>query len=140
MRKMKAFGNTVFNEKGQATGDGKPLFAVAHPTHGLIPVEYKVVVRPVEEKGYVEFASGFKLHKPDDVKERDQHAAVEGELVAMSPLAFTYEQWPEGARKPVVGDTVVFARYSGNTIKGSDDVEYRVMNDKDIIAIRGGVR
>jgi len=109
-------------------------------THGLTPVEYKVIVRPVEETGTIELKGGFKLYKPDETVERDQHAAVEGELVAMSPLAFTYEQWPDGARKPRVGDTVVFARYSGNTIKGADGVEYRVMNDKDVIAIREVVR
>lgn len=108
--------------------------------HGISPVEYKVVIRPVQDSGEIEFKSGFKLLKPDDVKERDQHAAIEGEIVAISPLAFTYEQWPDGARKPQVGDTAIFARYSGNTIKGNDGVEYRIMNDKDVIAIREAAR
>lgn len=134
MRK-KSFGNTVF-----AVGtEGRPLVSVPHPvrpSHGLIPVEYKVAVRPVEETGVIKMKSGVQFIKPDDVKERDQHAAIEGVLVAMSPLAFSYEQWPEGARKPQVGDTVIFARYSGNTIKGADGVDYRIMNDKDVIAIR----
>lgn len=103
---------------------------------GIDPVEYKVVVLPVEEKGYVELKGGFKLHKPDETKERDKHAAMEGDLVAVSPLAFSYEEWPATARKPTSGDRVVFARYAGITITGSDGKEYRIMNDKDVVAVR----
>lgn len=107
-----------------------------HPS-GIDPIEYKVVVRPVAEKGYVEFKSGFRLEKPDETKERDQHAAMEGEIIALSPFAFTYEEWPADAEKPKPGQTAIFARYSGVTIKGNDGVEYKIMNDKDIIAVRG---
>lgn len=103
---------------------------------GIDPIEYKVVVRPVEEKGFIELKGGFKLQKPDETKERDQHAAMEGEIIALSPFAFSYEEWPAGAEKPIPGQTAIFARYSGVTIKGNDGVEYRVMNDKDIIAVR----
>lgn len=106
------------------------------PAHGLDPVEYKVIIRPVEETGTIELKGGFKLIKPDETKERDQHAAVEGDIVAISPFAFSYEEWPAGARKPQVGDRAIFARFSGNTIKGSDGIEYRIMNDKDVIAVR----
>jgi|CXWL01.1.fsa_nt_gi co-chaperonin GroES (HSP10) len=104
--------------------------------HGIVPIEYKVVIRPVEETGVIKLKGGFELLKPDTTKERDQHAAIEGEIVATSPFAFSYEEWPDGARKPRVGDVAIFARYSGNTIKGNDGVDYRVMNDKDIIAVR----
>lgn len=103
---------------------------------GLIAVEYKVIVKPVQEKGYVELKGGFKLHKPDETKERDKHAASEGEIVGVSPLAFNYEAWPDGARKPKVGDHCIFARYAGITTLGKDGVEYRIMNDKDIVAVR----
>lgn len=104
---------------------------------GITPIEYKVLVKPVEEKGFVEFKSGFKLHKPDETKERDQHAATEGEIIAISPFAFSYEEWPEGAEKPKAGQTAIYARYSGVNVKGADGVEYRLMNDKDILAVRG---
>lgn len=104
--------------------------------HGLEPLEYKVIVRPVEEKGYVELKGGAKLWKPDETKERDQHAAMEGTVVAVSALAFTYEEWPASVAPPQPGDVVIFARYSGVTIKGNDGVEYRIMNDKDVIARR----
>jgi len=103
---------------------------------GIEPIEYKVLVRPKQEDGYVQLKSGFKLLKPDETKERDQHATMEGMIVRMSPLAFGYEQWPAGSRKPEVGDAVVFARYSGLNITGKDGVEYRLMNDKDVVAVR----
>jgi len=104
--------------------------------HGIACIEYKVLVRPVEETGEITLKGGFKLLKPDETKERDQHAAMEGEIVDISPFAFSYEEWPAGARKPQLGDTVIFARYSGITVKGADHIEYRLMNDKDVVAVR----
>lgn len=105
----------------------------ANPS-GIIPVEYKVVVLPrkVEEK------TKGGIIRPDIVVEKDEHAAVEGIIVALSPLAFTYEEWPAGARKPQAGDSVLFARYSGIRHKGKDGETYVIMNDKDIAAIMEG--
>ncbi len=100
---------------------------------GIDPLEYKVLVRPVEDKGYYETKTGFKLLKTDTEKERDDHASMEGELVAISPLAFSYDA---DAPKPLVGSTVVFARYSGINIQGKDGANYRLMNDKDVVAVR----
>ena len=104
---------------------------------GINPIEYKVLIKPIEEKGFYELKGGTKLYKPDETKERDQHAAMEGEIIAVSPFAFTYEEWPAEAAKPQVGQMAIYARYSGVTIKGFDGVEYRLMNDKDVIAVRG---
>jgi len=101
--------------------------------HGITPLEYKVLVRPVE----AETKTKGGIYLPDQTVERDAHASMEGEVAAVSPLAFTYEEWPKGARKPTAGDKVVFARYSGITVKGDDGVDYRLMNDKDIVALRG---
>lgn len=100
---------------------------------GIEPMEYKVLIRPADELGYVELKGGFKIYKPDETKERDQHAAIEGEIIAMSPVAFSFE---DGAPKPQIGQTALFARYSGMTVKGKDGVEYRLMNDKDIVGVR----
>lgn len=101
-------------------------------THGIECLEYKVLVKPVEEKGFVELKGGFKLLKPDETKERDEHAAVQGEIMQMSPLAFSYET---DAPKPSVGDTVLFQRYAGVQHVGADGITYRIMNDKDVVAI-----
>lgn len=100
--------------------------------HGIYCIEYKVLVRP--KKAETVTKGGIAL--PDMVVEKDQHAAMEGVICGMSPLAFSYEEWPATARKPQMGDTVVFARYSGISQRGNDGVEYRIMNDRDIVAVR----
>ena len=101
-----------------------------HPS-GIIPTEFKVLVEPkkVEEK------TKGGIIKPAENVERDQYAAMEGVIIAASPLAFTYENWPHGARKPQVGDRVIFAKYSGAKVTGKDGVEYRLIADKDIGAV-----
>ena len=99
---------------------------------GIEPIEFKVVVRPAQ--AVAKTKGGIML--PEVVVERDQHAAMEGTIAAISPLAFTYEEWPASARKPEIGDTVIFARYSGITMKGNDGQDYRIVNDKDIVAVR----
>ena len=104
---------------------------VSNPS-GIEPIEFKVVVRPAQ--AVAKTKGGIML--PEVVVERDQHAAMEGTIAAISPLAFTYEEWPASARKPEIGDTVIFARYSGITMKGNDGQDYRIVNDKDIVAVR----
>lgn len=98
---------------------------------GILPTEYRVLVRPktVDEK------TKGGIYIPEQAKERDQYAQIEGELVAISPFAFTYEDdWPEG-RKPKPGDRVFFAKYAGTRVKGKDGVEYAVINDRDVWAV-----
>ena len=101
-----------------------------HPS-GITPTEFKVLLLTdtVEERT----AGG--IIKPVERVERDQYAAMEGVIIAASPLAFTYENWPEGARKPQVGDRVIFAKYAGATVEGRDGVKYRLVADKDIGAV-----
>ncbi len=98
---------------------------------GINPTEYKVLVRPetVKEKT----AGGIII--PEETRERDQYAAQEGELVAISPLAFTYHDWPDGIDKPGLGSRVIFAKFAGAKIKGKDGVDYRLINDRDVMAV-----
>lgn len=119
-------------EEGELADLVKANIAERPNPSGIEPIEFKVLVRP--KKAEERTKGGIVL--PEQVVEKDQHAAMEGEVIAMSPLAFTYEEWPAGSRKPEVGDVVVFARYAGITVKGNDTVEYRLMNDKDIVAVR----
>jgi co-chaperonin GroES (HSP10) len=98
---------------------------------GIQPSEFKVLILQDE----VEKITKGGIHIPDEAHERDQYAAMTGVIIAVSPLAFTYENWPEGARKPSVGDRVVFAKYAGAVCKGKDGVEYRLVNDRDICAV-----
>ena len=97
---------------------------------GIQPTEYRVLVlpKPVEEK-----IGSILL--PDQVKEQNQFAQMEGTIVAASPLAFTYADWPDGARVPGAGDRVLFGKYSGAIVKGRDGKDYRLVNDRDISAV-----
>lgn len=98
---------------------------------GLYPVEFNVIIAPeqIEEKT----AGG--LYLPDQVKETDRNAATRGRLVAVSPLAFDYAEWPEGSRKPQAGDEVWFGKYAGTLLKGRDGRDYRILKDRDVAAV-----
>ena len=99
-------------------------------TCDLIPMEFNVVVEidVPEEKT----ASGIFL--PQTKVDRDKLEAEEGILVAVSPHAFTYAEWPEGARMPKVGDKVLIARFAG-VLRERDGRNLKIVKDKDIIAI-----
>jgi chaperonin GroES len=98
---------------------------------GLQPVEYNVLIAPeaVQEKT----AGGIILAQT--TQETNKLAATRGRLVAVSPLAFDYAEWPEGARKPAVGDVVWFGKYAGTLVTGKDGREYRLCKDKDVGAL-----
>ena len=66
----------------------------------------------------------------------EKRAVYRGTLIAMAPTAFSYENWPAGTVLPKPGDKVLFGKYAGTNVKGpKDGKEYRVLNDKDIIAL-----
>lgn len=96
----------------------------------LIPTEFNVIIEldRQEEKT----AGGIIL--PTHTQEADKLAADEGTLVAVSPHAFTYADWPEGARMPRVGERVIFARYAGRLLERGEK-SLRIIKDKDLIAI-----
>lgn len=99
----------------------------------MYPTEYKVLVQPVK----VEEKTKGGIILPDEHKDREQFAQMEGVLVAISPLAFTYadaKDWGD-AEKPKPGDRVMFAKFAGAAIKGRDGADYRIINDKDVSAV-----
>lgn len=96
---------------------------------GLIPVEFFVVVELPPRETKI-----GNIIVPDSVLDADKLATQEGTLVAISPLAFNYDNWPEGSRKPAVGDKVLFRRFAG-ALHERGGRDYRLLNDKDIIAI-----
>lgn len=101
---------------------------------GIEPTAFNVLIiaEPAEEKT----KGGIILI--DRAKETNDLASVRGRLLSISPLAFTYERWPEGSRKPEVGDAVIFAKYAGTLVEGQDGKEYRLCADKDISAVMTG--
>lgn len=116
-----------------------PLLTDCDP--GFEPTEFNVIIAPevMETK-----RNGLII--PEMAKEKADAASMRGLLVAVSPVAFDFANWPVNAKKPQVGDTVLFAKYAGTLFDGRDTVpdavtgqpkarEYRVIKDKDIIAI-----
>lgn len=97
---------------------------------GISPVEYNIVVRmdPVEEKR----ESGLIV--PQTKVDRDKLAADEGVIVAASPLAFSYADWPAGSRIPQAGDRILMAQFDGR-IWERNGVTYRLIKDKSVIAV-----
>lgn len=96
------------------------------------PTEFKVLVwpKPIEEKT----KGGIIL--PDETKDREQFAQLEGTIVEASPLAFTYHDGEVPTFVPPrAGDRVLFAKYAGAKVTGADGKEYRLVNDKDICAV-----
>lgn len=98
---------------------------------GIRPIEFNVLVR---QKKVDEVTKGG-IHIPQIAQEREQAAAIEGEVVAVSPLAFTYEKWPEDFQLPQPGDRVYFAKYAGMKVKGADGADYLIVKDKDLAAV-----
>jgi co-chaperonin GroES (HSP10) len=102
----------------------------SHPS-GVIPFEFKVLVK---QDIMAEKTKGGIII-PEPARDDQQRAVMKGEIVSMSPAAFSYHNWDENTRIPKIGDRVVYARYAGSVIIGKDEVEYRLINDKDIGAI-----
>lgn len=111
---------------------------------GIVPLEFKVVVL-LDESEVAKMASKANILVPDTAQGMYQAGVMTGVVVAVSPFAFTYvDEWDAaGVEPPVPGDRVVFARYAGVTIKGRpylnehgrpEQRDYRVVNDKDIMA------
>lgn len=98
---------------------------------GIIPCEYKVLVEPKE----VEAKTQGGLYLPESTVEKEEFGRMDGILVAASPMAFSFADWPEDARKPQVGDRVMFTRYQADQVKGKDGADYWIMNDKSIMAV-----
>ncbi len=98
------------------------------------PTEYNVIVAPARVPDTI--GQSGALMAPDEYVESAAMAMQIGRIVAMSPLAFNYDNdWPEGA-KPKVGDIVWFARYAGALIEAAfDGKSYRMFKDKEISAI-----
>ncbi|CAG0945566.1 10 kDa chaperonin [Anaerolineae bacterium] len=92
----------------------------------LRPLADRVIVEPLDQEEKT--AGGILL--PETAKEKPQ----EGKVVAAGP-----GKWDEDGKKRLemdvaVGDTVVFAKYSGSEIK-LDDKKYLIMSEKDILAV-----
>jgi chaperonin GroES len=92
------------------------------------PLADRVVVEPLEED--VQTFAGGQLVLPDTAKEKPQ----QGKVLAVGPGRLD----EDGKRIPMevkVGDTVVYAKYSGTTFKTEGGKEILFMRESDILAI-----
>jgi len=97
---------------------------------GIRPVEYMVLVAP--ERVTEQTKGGVFL--PQKAVEKEQFAQKRGTLLAVSPLAFNFDEWSDD-QKPQVGDTVLFSRYQADEVEGADGETYWLMKDKAITAV-----
>ena len=98
-------------------------------TSGWFPLLHRVLVKPVE----VEIKKGA-IYIPDDVTMRDEQAQIEGVVVALGPEVFSDKP---NSVMPKPGDTVMFAKLAGFFVKGVDGQKYRMINDLDLVAVKG---
>lgn len=97
---------------------------------GIVPLDVRVLVKPdkVEEKT----KGGIIL--PDQHKDQQKWATVKGTLVAVGTNAWIEASASNGFIPPKPGARVLFAKYGGVNLEGTDGDEYRIMNDEDIVA------
>lgn len=92
------------------------------------PLHDRVIVEPLEEE--VQTFAGGQLVLPDTAKEKPQ----QGKVLAVGPG----RRDEDGERIPMdvkVGDTVVYAKYSGTTFKTAKGKEILIVKESDILAI-----
>jgi len=99
---------------------------------GIYPVDNRVLIRPetMEERT----KGGIVI--PDTVRERHEMGHIKAQLVALGAQAF--EDIKRKEFRPKEGAFVSIARYAGYLIRGNDDIEYRVINDRDVVAVLDG--
>ena len=95
---------------------------------GICPLEFNVLIEPKKVADKTEGG----IWKPDMLVDREQVAATEGVVLAVSPMAFVFE---EDAPRAEPGDEVLFAKYAGMKVKGRDGNEYLIVKDKDVAAV-----
>jgi len=101
---------------------------------GIIPLGYKVLikVKELEEKT----RGGIII--PDEVLQKEGAASQVATLIDHGEAAFTIgmaDLPKEWNILPKIGATILINKYAGINVKGKDDDEYRIITDKEIIAI-----
>ncbi len=104
-------------------------------TSGINPTGHMVLVK----FDTAEARSPGGLLLPASHVDREKHACQTGVLVARGPTAGDFTDWPEGHEFPVIGSRVVVKKFASQyEMQGDDGGEYRLCEDKDILAVLGG--
>jgi co-chaperonin GroES (HSP10) len=113
---------------GDARLDLVPTLADCKP--GLRPTEFNVIVALAKMPKQI-----GSIHLPDEVQENMGLAMQVARIVAVSPLAFNYAEWPPNAQKPEPGDIAWIGRFAGGEFEGRDGNMYRIIKDRDVGAV-----
>ena len=100
----------------------------------LIPLGHRLLVKPEKIEELDETFAGAKragIIIPEMEKRKEQVAVDRGTVVALGSTAFVDFGGIPWCR---VGDKVAYTRYGGKLLKDSDDQEYIILNDEDVIA------
>jgi len=92
------------------------------------PVGHRIIIKPLIIERTTE--SGIIIQTDREAR-REEMAQSRGEVVAIGPDAYADQETPWCE----IGDQVVFAKYAGILYRDEDDVEYRIMNDLDVVAV-----
>lgn len=129
----------LVSDADQQTADTETLvtgLSVAENPCGIIPTGYHLVVLPEQ---IAEKTRGG-IYIPDERRDRMQQVTTSATVIAVAPLAFTYNDkagsyprsgWPGHIAE--TGDRVILAKAAGLEIEGRDGLKYRLINDKDVI-------
>jgi co-chaperonin GroES (HSP10) len=93
---------------------------------GVAPCGNRVVVLPMLKERTTE--GGIVI--PDEFAHREDMSQIECLVVAVGN-----DCWPLMAPWCAEGDMVLIAKYAGYLRKGPDGRDYRIINDKDVVAI-----
>lgn len=97
---------------------------------GIKPTSFCVLVAIAEQEEKTQ--GGIILI--DSHKDKERIVEQRGRLVDVSPAAFDFAEWPASSR-PQVGNAIIFGKLAGVQIDGEDGRKYRLLNDKDVLAI-----
>lgn len=101
-------------------------------TSGFNAVEYRIIILPEE----VEETTKNGIIIPDKAKEEMQGAKTIATIISCGAKAFDSSTWKD---QPKVGDKIVIPTYAGyilNKKQTDDGKEYRIILDRDILAIK----
>lgn len=95
-------------------------------TSGIYPAGYRILIKPDPVEDITE--GGIVI--PQQHKDQYQRAQQTGTVIALGPEAFDDcgGNWAEP------GDRVFFSRYEGDIITGEDGQDYRLVNDRCVLA------
>ena len=97
-------------------------------TSGIHPKGHRILIQPDAVEQTTDSGIILSVGVQTD---RERLAQLKGTVIEVGNSAWhdQPEPWAQ------VGDHIIFGKYSGLIYDGADDVEYRIINDLDIVAV-----